>query len=70
MKKNVGTIDRAIRAIAGMAAIAAYAMSMVTGTAGIVVLVAGVVLLGTSILGWCPPYAIFGLSTCKVKNAE
>ena len=70
MKKNVGTIDRAIRAIAGIAAIAAYAMGMLAGTAGIVALVAGVVLLGTAVLGWCPPYAIFGLSTCKVKTAE
>ena len=69
MKKNIGTIDRAIRAIAGIAAIAAYAMGLLAGTAGIVALVAGErVLLGTAVLGWCPPYAIFGLSTCKVKH--
>ena len=68
MKKNVGSIDRAIRTIAGIAAIAAYAMGMLTGTVGIVALVAGVVLLGTAAMGWCPPYAIFGISTCKVKN--
>jgi len=68
MKKNVGSIDRAIRTIAGIAAIAAYAMGMLTGTVGIVALVVGVVLLGTAAMGWCPPYAIFGISTCKVKN--
>jgi hypothetical protein len=68
MKKNVGTIDAVIRAIAGIAAIAAYAMGMLDGTMGIVALVVGVVLLGTAIMGWCPPYAIFGISTCKVKN--
>ena len=68
MKKNVGTIDRAVRTVAGIAAIAAYAMSMLTGTMGIVALVAGVVLLGTATLGWCPPYAIFGISSCKIKS--
>ncbi|MBC8212148.1 MAG: DUF2892 domain-containing protein [Gammaproteobacteria bacterium] len=68
MKKNVGSIDRAIRTIAGIAAIAAYAMGMLAGTMGIVALVAGVVLLGTAAMGWCPPYAIFGISTCKVKS--
>lgn len=68
MKKNVGTIDRAIRAVAGIAAIAAYAMGFLSGTLGIVALVVGVVLLGTAAIGWCPPYAIFGLSTCKIKS--
>ena len=68
MKKNVGSIDRVIRTVAGIAAIAAYAMGLLAGTMGIVALVAGVVLLGTAAIGWYPPYAIFGLSTCKVKN--
>ncbi len=68
MKKNVGTIDRALRTVAGIIAIAAYAMGMLTGTLGIVALVAGVVLLGTAAMGWCPPYAIFGISSCKIKS--
>lgn len=63
MKQNVGTIDRVIRGIAGIAAIAAYAMSMLTGTLGIVALVVGVVMIGTAVLGWCPPYALLGIST-------
>lgn len=67
MKKNVGSIDRAIRAIVGIAAIAAYAMGMVTGTLGIVALVVGVVMLGTAAIGWCPPYALVGISSCSTK---
>lgn len=63
MKKNVGTIEQIIRGIAGVAAIVAYAMGMVTGTLGIVALVVGVVLIGTAALGWCPPYALLGIST-------
>lgn len=63
MKKNVGTVDRAIRGIAGIAAIAVYAMGMLQGTLAIVALVVGVVLIGTAVLSWCPPYALLGLST-------
>lgn len=70
MKQNVGTIERAIRAIVGIVAIALFALGMVEGTLGIVAVVIGVVMLGTAAIGWCPPYAIFGISTCKVKSAD
>ena len=70
MTKNMGTIDRAIRALVGIAALAAYFLGMVTGTWGIVALVVGVVMLGTAAMGWCPPYAIFGISSCSVKSEE
>ena len=63
MKQNVGTIDQVIRGIAGVAAIAAYAMGMLTETLGIIALVVGVVMIGTAVLGWCPPYALLGIST-------
>lgn len=63
MKKNVGTVDRAIRGLAGIAAIVAYAMGMLEGTMAIVGLVVGVVLIATAVLSWCPPYALLGIST-------
>jgi hypothetical protein len=68
MKKNVGTVDRVIRGIIGIIAIAAFAMGMVEGTLGIVALVVGVVMLGTAIISWCPPYALLGINTCSTKN--
>lgn len=68
MKKNVGTVDRAIRAIIGIIAIAAFALGMVEGTLGIVALVVGVVMLGTAVLSWCPPYALLGINTCGTKS--
>ena len=73
MKKNVGTVERAIRAIVGIVAlIAAFTMLDVLAgaTLGIVAVVVGVVMLGTAAIGWCPPYAIFGISTCSVKSAD
>ncbi len=63
MKKNIGTIDRILRAIVGIAAIVAYFMGMLTGTMGIVALVVGVVLIGTAAISWCPPYALLGINT-------
>jgi len=70
MNKNVGTIDRSIRTIVGIAAIAAYAMGMVAGTLGIITLVVGMAMLGTAAIGWCPPYALLGINSCGTKSAE
>lgn len=63
MTKNVGGIDRIIRIIVGAALIAAAA----TGTVGLWGYI-GVVPLLTGLMGWCPPYALLGFSTCSVKK--
>lgn len=63
MKLNVGGIDRVVRIVAGVALIGLAA----TGTVGAWGWI-GVVPLATGAIGWCPPYAIFGFSTCAVKE--
>ena len=65
MKANMGRTDRILRI--GIAAIIAilYFSDIVTGTGGIVLLVAAGIFLLTSIVRFCPLYAIFGLSTCQ-----
>ncbi|MCP4431537.1 MAG: DUF2892 domain-containing protein [Gammaproteobacteria bacterium] len=70
MTKNVGSIDRSIRVIAGIAAIAVFATGILEGVVGIIALVAGIVMLATAAIGWCPPYALLGISSCSVKSAE
>ncbi len=70
MQKNVGTIDRTIRAIAGIIGIAVYALGLFEGTAGIIILVVGIVMLGTSAISWCPPYSLLGINTCGTKSTE
>ncbi len=70
MNKNVGTIDRTIRALAGIAGIAVYALNLAEGTVGIVALVVGIVMLGTSVIGWCPPYSLLGINTSKTKSSD
>ena len=70
MNKNVGPIDRAIRGLVGLVAIALFATGVVEGTIGIIALVVGVVMLGTAAIGWCPPYALLGINTCGIKSAK
>jgi hypothetical protein len=68
MKKNVGKIDRIIRILIVIAlAVLVYA-KVVTGTLAIIFIVAGVVLLATSIFNTCPIYCALGWSTCKTKE--
>ena len=64
MKLNVGGIDRFIRIVAGVALIALT----LTGTIGWWGWL-GVVPLATGLIGWCPPYAMLGLSTCRTRRS-
>ncbi len=68
MQKNVGSIDRTIRALAGIALLAVYFLGVVQGTLGIVALVVGIVMLGTAAIGWCPPYSLLGINTRGAKQ--
>ena len=56
-------IDRGLRIAAGLALIALAA----TGTVGAWGFI-GLVPLATGLIGWCPPYAILGISTCKMRS--
>lgn len=68
---NVGTADRAVRAVIGIVAmvLAFTTMGVMAGAVwGIVAAVVGVVMLGTAALGMCPAYMPFKVSTCKVGS--
>jgi len=60
MNKNIGTLDRTLRIVVGLALIALAA----TATVGVWGWV-GAVPLATGLLGWCPAYTLFGIKTCK-----
>ena len=68
MKPNMGTTDRVIRAIVGVAALAAWPLGLVEGTLGIIALVVGIVLLLTVLLRWSPPYDLLGINTGAGKE--
>lgn len=70
MKKNVGTADRIIRIIIAAIIAALYFTNIISGTVGLVLVVLAVVFLLTSLMGICPLYTIFGMSTCPVKGSK
>jgi len=59
MKTNIGNIERVIRIVAGLAilSLAFIGPASPWGYLGIIPLLTG-------LIGWCPPYALFGISTC------
>jgi hypothetical protein len=63
MNKNIGGIERIIRILAGLVLIALAATSTVGWWGWL-----GLVLLATGLMGWCPPYSLLGINTCKNRN--
>lgn len=64
MNQNVGSADRVVRIVAGLALIAAGIYYKAWWGA------IGIVPLATAALGVCPAYLPFGLSTCATKAAK
>ena len=64
MTKNVGGIERILRAAIGLTLIALAA----TGTVGWWGYL-GALPPATAAMGWWPPYALFGWNTCATRNA-
>jgi hypothetical protein len=64
MKANVGSIDRILRIVVGLALIGATLAGMI-GMWGWI----GIVPLATGIFRVCPAYLPFGFSTCATKDA-
>jgi hypothetical protein len=62
-KQNEGTIDRALRVLAGLVLL----VLAVTGQLGAWAYI-GVVPLATGLIGWCPLYTMLGLNTCPVAD--
>jgi len=67
MKKNMGSADRIIRVIIAAIVITLYFTGTITGTVGIVLIALSVVFILTSLIGSCPLYFPFGLSTLRKK---
>ena len=60
MKKNVGSMERVIRVVLGGVVLSLAFVGPQSPWAYL-----GIIPLATGLLGWCPPYALFGFSTCK-----
>ena len=65
MKKNMGTVDKVIRIVVTAIILVLYFTHVVTGTLAVILLILAGILVVTSLVGTCPLYMLFGLSTGK-----
>ncbi len=63
MKKNIHPIERVLRVVVGIILVT---MAFV-GPANYWFLL-GIIPVLTGLIGWCPPYQLLGISTCKTKT--
>jgi hypothetical protein len=63
MTRNVGGFDRILRIVAGLALIG-LALTGTIGWWGWI----GIVPLGTALIGFCPLYPLFGITTCPADR--
>lgn len=62
MERNIGDIERVVRIVVGLAILSLVVIGPQTWW-GLV----GIVPVLTGITGWCPPYSLLGINTCRVK---
>jgi hypothetical protein len=67
MNVNVGSADKIIRIIIGIALLSM--LLWVPGNAKYWGLI-GIIPIVTALMGWCPAYAIFGIKTCPAKGGH
>lgn len=64
MTRNIGNIERILRIVIGAALVLGFFVS--SGAYSWLYLL-GLIPLATGLIGWCPPYALLGINTCKTK---
>ena len=65
MGKNVGSIDKIVRIIVGLALLSL--LVLLPGNArwwGLI----GLIPIVTALVGWCPGWALFGINTCSTRH--
>lgn len=60
---NEGTADRVVRVVLGLGLLYVGLGGVAAGTMATVAVVAGVLALGTGLIGWCALYTALGIST-------
>lgn len=67
MTRNAGTIDRSLRALVGIVALAgAFGLGWFSGWMVWAAAAVGVIMLATAALGYCPLYRLVGINTCRI----
>ncbi len=60
MSANIGGIERILRIVVGLIVISLVFIGPQSPWGWL-----GVIPLATGLIGWCPPYAMLGINTCK-----
>lgn len=68
MKKNMGTVDRGIRLALAVVVAMLYFTGKISGTAAIVLGVFALAFFVTGLVGYCPAYPPFGITTIQGKK--
>lgn len=67
MKQNMGNVDKIIRLLVAAGIGAAYVNGNISGTTAILLLVVAGIFILTSLIGVCPLYLPFKISTKRKK---
>jgi hypothetical protein len=69
MKRNMSVVDRTIRVLIAAVVAVLYFTHVLSPMAGLILGILAVIFVVTSVVGFCPLYAIFGISTKKKAAA-
>ena len=70
MKKNMGSTDKTIRLLLAAVFAVLFFSGIIAGIGGYILLALAAVFVLTSLIGYCPVYALVGLSTCPVAESK
>lgn len=62
---NVGTVDRVLRVIIGLAIISLAFWGPKSPWAWL-----GVIPIASALIGWCPLYTVLGIRTCRMRATD
>ena len=68
MKRNMGVLDRTIRVLIAAAVVAIVFSNAISVTWAIVLMILAGVLVVTSLVSFCPLYAVLGCNTSAAKK--
>ncbi|HLN21879.1 MAG TPA: DUF2892 domain-containing protein [Bacteroidales bacterium] len=70
MKMNMASADRAIRILIAVVIGILYFTNVINGTLAIVLLILSGIFIITGFVGFCPLYALVGMSTRKTETQK
>lgn len=68
LRTNEGPIDRIARIAIGLTLLAIAVLGLVASPLALLAGAVGAILLVTGATGFCPLYAVFGISTCPARQ--